>query len=478
LRYGGDPQTLAGVRQGEVLAGKYRVDRVLGIGGMGVVVAAKHMQLGEPVAIKLLLPQMTADPEAVNRFAREALAAVRIKGEHVARVFDVGTLETGAPYIVMEFLEGVDLACWIRDRGPSPIDLAVDFVLQACLAVAEAHRLGIVHRDLKPSNLFCVRGIDGRPFIKVLDFGISKMTTFNTHGPKVRTMTSAIMGSPLYMSPEQMQSTKDVDSRTDIWALGVVLYELVTGRAPFKGQTTAELIIEIATKEPPSLREVRPDAPEGLEDVVKKCFAKDRESRYGDVGELARALGPFAPHEVRPVVEQIVAIVGGPSPPSVAAPEPMRLNPNGTVTNVTVGRTLRDEHVAKRPIVLAGVGLAVSVGACALAIAIARGHHHPKSGELPPATSHAPDAQLPSSVAPVVIMDSPHVVESTQGVRTTTPVNPLAATAVAAPSRTSNHPAKPVALNSVPIDASTPQPNVPAAAAVPAYNPLFDLKPK
>src|SRR5271170_903633 len=201
----GDPQDAAGVRQGEILAGRYRVERVLGVGGMGVVVAATHLQLDTKVAIKFLLPTMLRNQEVVGRFAREARAAVRIQSEHVARVSDVGTLENGAPYMVMEFLEGGDLADWIQRRGPLPIEQAVDFVVQACVGVASAHGIGIVHRDLKPANLFCLRGNDGQFFIKVLDFGISKVASASDSGGAM-THTATVMGSPFYMSPEQMQS--------------------------------------------------------------------------------------------------------------------------------------------------------------------------------------------------------------------------------------------------------------------------------
>src|SRR3984885_7032800 len=192
---------------------------------MGIVVAARHVQLDEKVALKFLRPEALADADAVERFAREARAAVKIKSEHVARVIDVGTLPNGAPYMVMEHLDGEDMAAWIKERGALPVEQALDFVLQACVAVADAHALGIVHRDLKPANLFCIRRSDGQLSIKVLDFGISKMTDLTGSGQGSMTRTSALMGSPLYMSPEQMRSSKDVDAKTDIWALGVILFE-------------------------------------------------------------------------------------------------------------------------------------------------------------------------------------------------------------------------------------------------------------
>ncbi len=284
--------------EGELLAGKYRVERLLGTGGMGVVVAARHVQLDERVAIKFLRPEMMARPHAAARFLREARAAVRIKNEHVARVFDVGALETGAPYIVMEHLAGCDLAAWLAERGPLPVEEAVDFVLQSCMALAEAHALGIVHRDLKPSNLFCARRADGAVCIKVLDFGISKiLTPLGDPSTLDATGEAAVLGSPFYMSPEQMQRAPDVDARADIWALGVVLYQLVTGYQPFGGATIPEVCMKVAGGLPESLLALRPDAPPALDAVVRRCLEKDRTRRYANVSELARALADLAPSE-------------------------------------------------------------------------------------------------------------------------------------------------------------------------------------
>jgi serine/threonine-protein kinase len=304
----GNLQVTASGLVGQVLAGKYRVERVLGEGGMGFVVAAHHLQLDTTVAIKLLRPELLSNAEAVARFAREARAAVRIVSQHVARVLDVGTLEDGAPYMVMEFLEGGDLSSVLAARGPLPMDEAVDYVLQACEAIAEAHAMGIVHRDLKPANLFCVRRPDGTSSIKVLDFGISKITgSFGTnaadHG---MTKTTALMGSPYYMSPEQMESTRGVDLRTDIWALGVILYELVAGRTPFQGSTLPEICVRIATQQPLPMRSLRADVPPALEAIIVRCLEKDRERRYGDVGTLAGALAPFASPRGRLSVETVL----------------------------------------------------------------------------------------------------------------------------------------------------------------------------
>jgi serine/threonine-protein kinase len=192
------------VAQGDVLAGKYRVDHVLGVGGMGVVVSATHLQLDQRVALKFMLPVGLAHPALVERFAREARAAARLKSDHVARVLDVGTLDSGSPYMVMEYLEGSDLGSVVAERGPMPVHMAVDCVLQACDAVAEAHAIGIIHRDLKPRNLFLTGRNDGRALVKVLDFGISKHKTGASDLSLTR--TTEIIGSPNYMSPEQLRS--------------------------------------------------------------------------------------------------------------------------------------------------------------------------------------------------------------------------------------------------------------------------------
>jgi eukaryotic-like serine/threonine-protein kinase len=298
------------VHEGQILAGKFRIERVLGRGGMGVVVAATHLQLDERVALKFLLPEALGSPEAVERFAREARAAVKIKSEHVARVSDVGTLESGSPYMVMEYLEGQDLAAWVRTTGAMAVPAAVEFLLQACEAIAEAHALGIVHRDLKPANLFVTRRADGSHCIKVLDFGISKLT-LPGGGPDLgMTKTASVMGSPLYMSPEQMSSTRNVDMRTDIWALGVILYETLTGRVPFDAETMPQLCGMILQDPPRPLRDLRPDVPEALQAVVFHCLEKKRENRFSNVADLAFALAPFGAPAAARSAERISRVLG------------------------------------------------------------------------------------------------------------------------------------------------------------------------
>jgi serine/threonine-protein kinase len=304
-----------GVSPGDVLAGKYRVEHVLGVGGMGVVVAAHHIQLDERVALKFLLPEALANPAALSRFEREARAAVKIKSEHVARVTDVGRLESGVPYMVMEYLDGRDLSSWLANSGPLGVEQAVDFILQACEAIAEAHALGIVHRDLKPANLFCIRRPDGQLSIKVLDFGISKVTTVGAAAHEM-TRTSAMVGSPLYMSPEQMQSSKGVDVRTDIWSLGLIFFELVAGRTPFQADTVTELAIKVATQPAPPLRAFRSDVPPVLEAVIDICLQKERDQRYQTVGDFAIALAGFASLRGRASVDRVLGTLRTSNPPA------------------------------------------------------------------------------------------------------------------------------------------------------------------
>ncbi|HEY3594242.1 MAG TPA: serine/threonine-protein kinase, partial [Polyangiaceae bacterium] len=228
---------------GTIIEGKYEVERLLGVGGMGVVVAARHVQLGQRVAIKFMRGIAAEDANAVGRFLREARSAVSLSSEHVAKVVDVGTLPDGAPFIVMEYLSGVDLGELVRQYGPMSVPDAVNAILQVCEAIAEAHSLGIIHRDLKPANLFVTRRVDGSPLVKVLDFGISKRSDFDAAlGRSTLTPSGYLMGSPAYMSPEQVRNPKAVDARTDVWALGVILYEVITGTAPFAGETVGETL--------------------------------------------------------------------------------------------------------------------------------------------------------------------------------------------------------------------------------------------
>jgi serine/threonine-protein kinase len=281
------------VTEGQILAGKYRVEKVLGSGGMGVVVAAWHLELEQRVAVKFLHPLAMERPDTAERFRREARSAAKIRSEHVARVIDVGIMEGGLPYMVMEHLQGHDVSEEMQRVGLLSISDSIDFVLQALEALAEAHAAGIVHRDLKPANLFISMRPDGSRIVKVLDFGISKSLFGTSVSEMSLTRTAALIGSPLYMSPEQMRSAKDVDTRTDIWSLGVMLYEMITGRPPYTGDSIPALCASLLNDQPVSMQLLRPEVSPSLEEAVMRCLAKDRQHRFSTVSELARALAPF-----------------------------------------------------------------------------------------------------------------------------------------------------------------------------------------
>ncbi len=271
---------LAPVAEGDLIAGKYRVEQVLGEGGMGVVVAARHVELDQRVAVKFLLPEIAEHGDAAERFRREARAAVKITSEHVARVLDVGTTEAGVPYMVMEYLSGNDVSDELTKRKQIPVAEAVGWVMQASEAVAEAHAAGIVHRDLKPANLFLHQRADGSRLVKVLDFGISKSVSGGSVADLALTSTSALIGSPLYMSPEQMHSAKGVDARTDIWSLGVILFQLLAGRPPYVGESLPMLCSALLHDAPPPLSDFRSDVPPELEAAILGALQKDRTKRY------------------------------------------------------------------------------------------------------------------------------------------------------------------------------------------------------
>jgi len=297
----GVPQLPAGLGEGDLVDGKYRIGAVLGAGAMGTVVEAYHVMFADRFAIKFLKPGRTGShPEARARFIREARAALRVDNEHVARVFDIAALDSGDLYIVMEHLEGCDLARWLEKHGPMPVEMAVDCILQACDGIAKAHALGIVHRDLKPANLFLTRkGASEATFVKVLDFGISKTTgivpaTIDSESSGgADTGTAAMMGSPYYMSPEQMESARDVDARTDIWALGVILCQLVTGRLPFDGASLVEVYRKMISASPPLPASLSTSTP-SLESVVRKCIQRFPDDRYSTALELRGALIPYS----------------------------------------------------------------------------------------------------------------------------------------------------------------------------------------
>ncbi len=300
------------IRPGDTVGDKYVVEGTLGTGGVGVVVSARHTKLDERVAIKFLQTSAMKSAENVSRFDREARAAARIKSEHVARVMDFGALPSGAPYMVLEHLDGLDLGALLRAQGRVPYEAAVDYVVQACEAVVEAHSIGIVHRDLKPANLFLAKRPDGSAIVKVLDFGISKLLAKDGTPDLAMTQTSSVIGSPLYMSPEQMQSPRDANELSDIWSLGVILYELLSGSPPFEAATMPLLCAKICCGEPTPLSDRfkpgdRPP-PVELEAAIMLCLQRDPEQRPGSVAELVRLIAPYGTEDSQIACERITRV--------------------------------------------------------------------------------------------------------------------------------------------------------------------------
>lgn len=320
------------IEPGDTILGKYRVERVLGRGGMGFVVAARHVQLGELYAIKIMLPARFEDDNAGRRFIREARASARLKGEHVAQVHDVGQTEDGTLYMVMEHLEGTDFKELLATQSRLSPEDAVKYILQACNALLEAHELGLIHRDIKPANLFLTRKRrSGEPLVKVLDFGISKDMSLEKSSDL--TNSGAVLGSPLYMSPEQLLNSRDVDARTDIWSLGVVLYELVAGVPPFAGETFTQLALNILNRSPQPIRTHVPEVSSAFESVIHRCLSKEPEQRYQSIEALAKALETVLKDGVR-------AVPDGPEfaptfkEPLIAPQQNADVNPLGSTLDV------------------------------------------------------------------------------------------------------------------------------------------------
>jgi serine/threonine-protein kinase len=386
------------IQQDEAFVRKYRVERELGTGGMGVVYVAHHLELDEQVAIKFLLPEPAQNEEAVARFRREARVAIKIKNEHVVRMIDFSTTESGIPYIVMEYLDGIDLERMI-EHAPDrrlPVATVVDFVLQACEALAEGHCRGIVHRDLKPANLFCVQGADGMPLIKVLDFGISKISR---KGEASSTDELRFLGSPRYMSPEQIESSRDVDARADIWAIGVLLYESLTGQAPFVGTSLLQLSHRIRTTAPVPVTELCSDIPPEVAAVIDRCLAKDRAARYSSLAELAKALVAFAPERARPSVARIVRTIESPGRTTAALGLGALDEREGGSTTMRVWRKIRSRVAF---VVLGGIALGVVL------VRVAVSARSPAAPTVMPVVSATPQP-WPSVAAPFMAPAPPSV---------------------------------------------------------------------
>lgn len=301
------PPEAGGALLGRIVAEKFRIERVLGEGGMGIVYLAVHCDLEQPVAIKVIREELAQRESLVERMMQEARTAAKFRSEHIGRVLDVGRLPTGAPYLVLEYLEGEDLASHLDERGTLPCDQAVSLALQCCEALAEAHAAGIVHRDIKPDNLFLTTRSDGATILKVLDFGISKSSA-----PAAESIQpEMVIGSPQYMAPEQMRATEPVDERADIWSLGVVLYEMLTGRLPFEALTVAATCSRVMHEPHESVSSHRADIPVGVQSVLERCFRKQPRERFATVADLACALAPYGQVGAEDVAERVVRVLAG-----------------------------------------------------------------------------------------------------------------------------------------------------------------------
>ena len=326
------------IEPGEIVGGKYRVGQMIGRGGMSIVYEAKHVQLGQDLAVKVLTGQQT-----LSRVLNEAQATARLSSEHVVRVMDVGTTKSGYGYVVMEKLRGCDLAEMIRGGKPLPVQEAVKLVLEACHGLAEAHAAGIVHRDIKPSNLFLAQKPDKTVNLKVLDFGLARAEVTAATTARGSARGPRIAGSPGYASPEQLGTASDADARADIWGLGVVLFEAISGHRPFEATNLQDALIAAATLPMPPLTSPSEPIPAGFEDVVRKCLEKDRENRYATVVDLAEALRPFAPPAFAHYVDRVKA-VGGRNPFSVGTVRTVA--PEGEGHTATVGTFATDTFTA------------------------------------------------------------------------------------------------------------------------------------
>jgi serine/threonine protein kinase len=455
---------------GQVIAGKFVIEQVLGVGGMGVVVSAKHVHLGQKVAIKFLRKDSAKNQEAINRFLREARAVVGLQSAHVVRVMDVGVLDDGMPYMVMEHLSGTDLNRVLEQRKTLPPQEAVDYVLQGMEAIAEAHALGIVHRDLKPANLFLTRSPDGSPLVKVLDFGISKAADTMRQQEQSLTATSAVMGSPLYMSPEQLRSSKNVDVRTDIWALGVILYELLAGQPPFVADTVTGLCAKIAADPATPLRSVNPGVPGPLEAVVMRCLEKDMTRRYPTAADLALALQPFGSPEGRRAADRIVRIgkplgtsesdavaSGQPSAPGASSGPHVSTGYAETQANWQTANAQRRRRTTTLMVVGAG---ALAVGSIVAMVGYRSAH--PKMPPAEAATYLAPPqpSAIPSASAPVTLAPPPGVDPSASSSASAAPSASAPPLVVAPPSRPAwtTAPARPASPKPAPAPAQ-PKPD-------------------
>ena len=462
------------VRIGDIVGGKYRVERMVGAGGMGVVVAATHLELGQRVALKFILPEAVTSRDAIERFFREARAIARLSGDHITRVYDVSRADEETPYMVLELLEGEDLAQLNRTKGPLSVGDAVEYLVQACAGLVDAHSAGIIHRDLKPQNLFVTRRANGTPLVKLLDFGIAKAVGAAAVGQVTLTDSKAVIGSPLYMPPEQMRSARIADVRSDIWAVGVMLYELLGGKLPFDGETVTEICVRVVNEAPTPLLTLRPQLDPKLVEIVMRCLEKNPERRWPNVAQLGAALEPYAKSTlqggaIRPwksfentgVASDVGVSLSGPLSTQPIANTPISVPPRLAQTATTW-----DDHARDTSKPSFAKGIAVGVGVSVLAIGGAVAFLAPRLKSTPPP---APA----SSVAPPEVSSSPVMSE----VSSEPPPPPVvsAEPANTKPAATTKKPKKPVVAprseGSAPPAPAEPEP--PKAPDVPNGAPIL-----
>jgi serine/threonine-protein kinase len=456
------------VQPGDIVGGKYRVERLLGSGGMGVVVAATHIELQQPVALKFILPESMKGPDSVERFIREARAIARLKSEHVARVHDVGRDETNNPYMVLELLDGEDLAKLNLQKGPLTVADSVEYVIQACAGLVEAHTAGIIHRDLKPQNLFVTRRQNGLPLVKLLDFGIAKSVGAAAVGQVSLTDSKAVMGSPLYMPPEMMRTARAADVRSDVWSIGVILYELLGGRLPFDGETVTEICVRVVNDVPTPLLTLRPALDPRLAEIVMRCLEKHPDKRWQNIAQLGAALEPYSKSGTgaRPwqsFADTLDSVSTGPkisTQPILAGsvPPPSK----HAQTDVTWGEGSDPRTEVRTRSFGSGilVGVVLSLGAIAVAVIVLVPRLFPKPISTTVETSAPAKTEIPvaaASALPAAIDTTPIIVSATPAApeprtapkRRRPPAAPATSAAPVTPTSTTEKPAD--APNGAPI---------------------------
>jgi eukaryotic-like serine/threonine-protein kinase len=425
---------------GAILAGRYRLEDIVGQGGMGSVWRAIHLGLGEHVAVKLVSSAFVRSPEALRRFDNEAKSAARIRSRHVPQVFDNGVLEDGTPFLVMELLHGESLAARVNRLGPIPLAETVSIVEQCARALARAHSLGIVHRDIKPENVYLAQSVDDEGYVaKVLDFGIAKVASSLTDDGRSSTRTGTLLGTPLYMSPEQARGLRSIDFRTDLYSLGLVTYTMLTGMLPFLGETLGDLLLQICAEPLPSLRAAAPALPPAVEDWFQRACARMPEGRFQSAQALVEGLRVAAGISLSRQSDS----VGGKNPappafgasPDFSAPTPGGMQ--GAVGVLAAPSTTGGAYVATTPssrrtrwVLVTGAAILGLAAAPALML-IFRGKSSPVSAPDIPSASTVPAAGVAAEVeagAPPAL--APLTVEPVVSATAVRPSAPAAATAV------------------------------------------------